>query len=209
MDPLAILSKIADKSAPGTSPAYSPVHTLIALELIGSVSGIGRQQLAKRLELGEGTCRTLVRRLRDEGLIDVSRGGMVLTSKGVVVKAKIGELIVSAELPETDLTVGPRNYAVLVRNVADRVRQGVEQRDVALIAGAKGATTLIYEEGRLRMPGMDMDPPGALARSLIDRLKPREGDVVIIGTANTSSSAEMGAKAAALELLRKSADVRR
>jgi DNA-binding transcriptional regulator LsrR (DeoR family) len=181
----------------------------MALELIGSVPGIGRQQLAKRLEIGEGTCRTLIRRLMDDGLIDISRGGMVLTAKGVEVKAKIGELIVSAELPETDLTVGPKNYGVFVRNASGKVKQGVEQRDAALIAGAKGATTLIYEAGRLRMPGMDMDPPGALARSLTDRLKPREGDVIIIGTANTSSSAEMGAKAAALELLGKSADVHR
>lgn len=205
MDPFAVIDRVAAKAAPGRRPSYISAHVLKALELIGD-GGVGRQRLARELELGEGTTRTLVRRLRGEGLLEVTRGGMALTAAGAKLLSELKGRMASTEAPETETTVGPRNYAVLVRGAASRVRSGVEQRDAALMAGAKGATTLLYDGARFQMPGMGaaLDPP--FTGFLTERLKPEAGDVVIIGTADSLAAAEIGAKAAALELLGELAD---
>jgi len=202
----AVIERVAAKTAAGRPPAYTAAHVLKALELIGSGSGIGRQQLARELWIGEGTARTLVKHLRSEGLVKVSRGGMILTESGDSIIHDLRRLMVSTEVPETGVTVGSKNYAVLLKGAADRIRLGVEQRDAALMAGAKGATTLLYDGAHFHMPGMDIDLDPSFAQFLLDRLKPGTGDAVIIGTADTLSAAEIGAKTAALKLLKKLMD---
>ncbi len=59
----------------------------------------------------------------------------------------------------------------------------------------------LYDGARFHMPGMEIEVEPTLARFLVDRLRPSAGDIVIIGTADTPSAAEIGAKTAALELL--------
>lgn len=126
---------------------------------------------------------------------------MVLTPKGQEVLSRLMELISSTEMPETTITVSSKNYAVLVKNVGGNVRKGIEQRDAALIAGAKGATTLVYEEGRLKMPSMVTDLESSISRYLLESLRPMDGDAIIIGSAEEILAAEIGAKFAALKLL--------
>ena len=87
---------------------------------------------------------------------------------------------------------------------AQKVKLGMEQRDAAFLAGAKGATTIIMKKGKLTMPGEDTDISGTAPeiRSRIAKcLKPEEGDVVIIGSADTHDLAEYGAIAAAWTLI--------
>lgn len=194
---------IAEKTAPGRPPAYSEAHALKALELIGSQRGIGRQQLSRKLELGEGTIRTLIRRMKKADLIEVSRGGMMLTSRGRETLSDLARHISTCELPETRITVGPINCAVLVKGAIGNVGSGVEQRDAALIAGAEGATTLVYEGGKLLMPGTEVEIDPLTENYVLEKLNPIDGDVVIIGTASSQLDAEIGAKSAALKLLEK------
>ena len=203
MEPLKVIERAALRAAPGRPLAYGVVHVLKALELIGSGVGVGRQQLARALGIGEGSARTLVKRLREEGLIEVARGGMTLTEGGVEVLSYFQGLMRSMEVPPTPSTVSERNYAVLVRGVASLIRLGVEQRDAALLAGARGATTLIYDGERLQMPGVEREVEPELSRLLLEALRPEAGDVIIIGTAEEEAAAEIGAKAAALELIRR------
>lgn len=202
MSSLGIINRIAAKIAPGRPPAYFEAHVLKALELVGYGKGIGRQKLSKELGVGEGTIRTLVRRLKEEGLVDASRRGMTLTKAGVKVLSDLRSSLEATQFPETSLTVGLRNYAVLVKGSADQVKRGVEQRDAALLAGAKGATTLLYDGERLHLPGLKLDLDNSTADFLLEHLKPEPGDVIIIGTADTLISAEIGAKSAALKLLK-------
>jgi len=197
--------RIAEKAGPSRTPSYIAAHVLKALEIIGSTLGVGRQQLARELGIGEGTVRTLVRRLKGEELIEISRGGMSLTEKGADMLNDMLERMRSTELRETGITVGKSNFAVLVKGSAKHVQNGVEQRDSALIVGARGATTLTYRGGQLRIPGLGMDIPSKLENELISKLEPSEGDVLIIGAADEPLMAELGAKAAALELIEKSA----
>jgi hypothetical protein len=200
LEPLAALKQVTDVEVVGKTPAFLEAHVLKALELIGA-SSIGRGQLAKELRLGEGTIRTLVGRLKGLGLLSTSRGGMALTESGREILSGLHELLMSSDIPETTMTVDSRNHAVLVYGAAGVVRKGIEQRDQALMAGAKGATTLVREGGRLLMPGMEdpLDPD--VIEYIEEAMNPANGDVVIIGSSDDAFLAEIGAKSAALKLL--------
>lgn len=201
MKALSVLREIAGKVAPGRPPAYTLAHTLMGLELIGTGLGVGRQQLARELKLGEGTIRTMVSRMKSLGLVEATRSGMNLTEKGREILVELADVMLSSEISETSLTVGSENHAVLVKGTSAKVLLGIEQRDAALISGAQGATTLIYEGGNLRMPGTAEALDPETSQLVLDDLDPGEGDVIIIGSSVDAFLAELGAKAAALELL--------
>jgi hypothetical protein len=201
LDALSILREIAGKVAPGRPPAYTEAHALMGIEVIGSGLGIGRQQLSRALGLGEGTIRTLVGRMKALDLVATSRGGMHLTGDGEAVLETMGDLFWGCGLPALAITVGPVNYAVLIRGVSSKIKGGIEQRDAAIIAGASGATTLVLDDQGLRMPGME-EPIAESVRSLImEELGPSQGDAIIIGSSDDPILAEMAAKTAALKLL--------
>jgi predicted transcriptional regulator len=205
MDPLEIVNKVAGKIAPGRSPSFTEAQVMKALEEISLQVSVGRLKLSKDLSLGEGEIRTLVRHLKNEGLIDVSNSGMSLSSDGRRLLSRLRTLISEPrEIQSTPLTVAPFNVAVRVMGMKDFIRYGLEQRDAAIMAGAKGATTLIFAENKLTMPGMKEDvlesDPSILAS--LSKLSLKEGDVIIIGSANEKINAELGARNAALGLLR-------
>lgn len=199
---LEVLARVSSKIFAGRTPAYNEAHVLKALETLGSSQGVGRQELARMMGLGEGVVRTLVRRLRAEGLIETSRRGMRLSDRGLQVLSEIKNYMSSMELPETKITIAPYNHAILVKGAAGLIRRGVEQRDMAIKVGGSGATTLIYRDGRLHMPGVEMEVPVEIQMKLLKGLDVEEGDVIIIGAGETPLTAEIGAKAAALDLLR-------
>lgn len=205
MKTLETLDRIAAKIAPGRSPSFASAHVVKALEDICIQGTMGRLKLSKDLHLGEGETRTLVKHLKNEGIIELSRSGISLSADGrnllFTLRTLLSEEI---EIPSTSLAVGLFNIVVRVTGMKDSVRYGLEQRDAALMAGAKGATTLVFTKDRLTMPGTEEDmaknDPSILAS--LSKLSPKEGDVIIIGTADEKIKAELGAKTAALELLK-------
>ena len=197
---LRLLEKASEKLAPGRSPSFNKAHVLKAIEVI-SEEGVGRKQLALRLALGEGMTRNLVSRLRDNGLLETSRQGMSLSCKGKQLLDELRQTMRSGEFPESSLTVAKENYVVLVKGCSGGVRYGLEQRDYALMAGAAGATTVIYDEKGLYMPGTEREIEPRIRDFILRELQPEHGDVMIIGSAESLHMAEMGAKAAALKLL--------
>jgi hypothetical protein len=195
-----VLRRIVEKSAPGRTPSFGEAHVVKALEL-ASGEGIGRAALGARLGVGEGVARTLIRHLRDADLIEVTAKGITTSTRGGLLLRDIRTVIQSVgEAPSTDDTVGRRNYAVLVRGAAGGVRAGVEQRDAALLSGAKGATTIVYGDDP-RIPGMERTPDPALRELVEGAANPKRGDVIIIGTGDSLLSAELGALSAALGLV--------
>jgi len=206
LESIKVIRKVASKLAPGRTPYFIEAHVVKALSIIDVKGPVGRVKLSRTLGLGEGTTRTLVKHLKNERLIEISRNGIVLTNTGKKLfsdlKSRIGDMI---EIPESSLTVGPFNIAILVKNAADLVKYGLEQRDAAIRVGALGATTLIFSHGRLIMPRVTEDvliEALAVREVLISKLKPRENDVIIIGSAEDKLTAEFGAIAATLETLK-------
>jgi len=208
---LSSIKKVTKKIAPGRTPSFTEAHVVKALEIIGSEEVVGRIRLSKELGLGEGTTRTLVKHLKNEGIIEVSKYGITLSEHGKKMfsdlKSKTSEGI---EVPHSPLTVGPFNIAVLVRGMAHKIKQGLEQRDAAIKAGALGATTLIFSRNKLTMPSSEEDVfkgMPSIHDMLVSKLGPKENDVIIIGSGENKPSAEIGAKMAALELLKSESSI--
>jgi DNA-binding MarR family transcriptional regulator len=197
--PEETLSALSGKTAPGRTPEFTSAHVLIALRIIREKSP-GRKQLSADLCLGEGTVRNLLRRLTEEGLVSSTRRGVSLTPEGEGLLEELARRIRGRPVPRSRLTVGEFNHAVLVKGGAAKVRLGVEQRDHALISGASGATTLVFEDGVFRVPALTDAVESPVVESILE-LAPEEGDAVVIGTADHVFFAELGAYAAGLELL--------
>jgi DNA-binding transcriptional regulator LsrR (DeoR family) len=196
-----LLRRVAERSAPGRSPSYSETQVLMALELV-SGEGIGRATLGEKLGIGEGVVRTLIKHLLAEGLVEVSMRGVKTSKKGERLLSDIhGVILKGIEAQATEDVVGGYSYIVLLRGVTSHVHVGVEQRDAALIAGARGATTIIFAVRGALIPGMDRGPSQTLMSFLEEKVKPMDGDVVIVGTGDTSADAQIGAYAAALSLI--------
>ena len=198
------LNSLAKEKAPGPALTFTSLHLIKVLELIAE-GPIGRGKLAKELGIGEGTIRTIIKRLKDSNLIEISKNGCHLTSFGKNFWKKFKEKIPKKIfLEKNEFSLAEYTVAVLIRKCAGKVRIGMQQRDAAIMAGAEGATTLVVKDGKIILPGVSddvaKDYPVAY-RQIVKLLKPEHDDVVVVGTGETKEKAEYGALAAALTLL--------
>jgi predicted transcriptional regulator len=194
-----------EEKAPGPYPSFSVYHLIKAFELIAKTGQVGRGKLAEELKIGEGATRTLIERLKTAHLIAVSKKGCSLTEKGKKIWNKFESILPQkTNLERNELALADCTVAVHVRGGGGRVRTGIEQRDAAVIAGAKGATTLVFKGKKLIMPNIseDISQDFPIAhRQITALLKLKENDAVVIGSADTWSKAEYGALAAAWTLI--------
>jgi hypothetical protein len=197
------LEKVASRYAPSRVLSFDVVHVFAALQLIENSGRTSRDALSSGLALGEGTVKTLVKHLKMHGLVQTSNGGTKMTVKGKgICKGLLSAMPAEMSLPRCSVALGKFNYAVLVREFGFAVRSGIEQRDAAIKMGATGATTLLFKECKLVMPASSHDSlkkEPRVRRMIIEKLKPEDGDVVIIGSADSNEkTAELAAKNAAL-----------
>jgi len=178
------------------------VHVFAALQIIEKSGRTSRNALCGGLALGEGTVKTLVKHLKMHGLVQTSNGGTKMTVKGKgICQGLLSAMPSEMSLPKCSIALGRFNYAVLVREFGFAIRSGIEQRDAAIKMGAKGATTLLFDEAKFVMPSNSQDSlkkDPAVRRMLAEKLNPQEGDVIIIGSADSEKTAELAAKNAAL-----------
>jgi len=188
-------------------PRYGPLHRFTDYHVYKSLSILsdgerkGRKLLADRIGVGEGSMRTIVEYLRKQGLIEIKQTGIRITRKGQELISRVP--LQTYSLESQSMTLGDASVAVQVKNVGHKVGSGLEQRDRALLAGAKGATTVVVRKGELIIPvdyNLDTELPDAAAeiRRLFDL---EENDVIIIGTSVDLQKAEEGALSAAFELI--------
>jgi hypothetical protein len=200
------LLKLADTTSSGPSPSFAGPHILLAFLNIANSSYVGRSPLARRSGLGEGAARTVLKRLKKAGYVDVIRSGCFLTRAGTRLAGSIGSSLSSlVTIPMSTLTMGDHQAALALRGVARNVRSGIEQRDSAIRIGASGATTFIIESGKFTMPGgssnCEKDFPSPTWSLLKKDLSPKNDDVVILCGGADEASAKLGALAAAMTLL--------
>lgn len=207
MKTLEVIDRVTKKIELAPFPSFTPTHVFMIIEALGLNAPIGRARLSGMLQLGEGATRTLVKRLQREGIIKSTKFGSILTDFGKEIFLDLSSRISEGlDIPPSKYTLGRFNVAILVKNSAKAIGYGVEQRDAAIKAGALGATTLIYTEDKFVMPGAQEDAfkdMPEIRKMLIEKLKPKKGDSIIIGSADDEKSAKLGAKAAALETLKK------
>ena len=190
----------------GPSPTFSYPQICFAFLLIGDEKTVGRIQLSKKLALGEGAVRTIVRRLSRAGLVRSTNQGCALTSRGISLYKRLRVRISQTCVVDArQLALDRSSTAVLIRGSAQRVRHGLEQRDEAVRAGATGACTILVKRGEFVMPTMpepwklDLNDP--LASELVKVFDPQADDVIIIASANEKSTADYAALAAGLTLV--------
>jgi predicted transcriptional regulator len=198
------IQEVAGKKAPGPSTTFSVFHIFYALELL-SKEPLGRNKLAKKLNVGDGAVRTIISRLREADLIDTSKEGCSLTKKGQEVWRQFEEVFPKRlEIPKTELSESDYNYAFLVRNSAAKVHSGIDQRDAAIIAGARKALVIVAKNGHLCIESVsssvEKDYPKA-ANQILKELSPKDNDAIVIAGGDSSLKAKRGAFAASWSLV--------
>jgi hypothetical protein len=153
--------------------------------------------------LGEGTIKTLFKHMRMHGMIETSNGGTRLTAKGRGICAEIlASMPAEMSLPECSIALGKFNYAIMLKELGYAIRSGIEQRDAAIAQGAIGATTIVFKDSKFLMPATNHDSlkkDRHIRNLLMEGMKPEEGDVIIVGSADSNEkTAELAAKNAAL-----------
>ncbi len=190
----------------GAAPSFSRVHVVRALLALAG-GRVGRKNLVRELGVGEGSVRTILGRLRGEGLITSDKLGHALTGKG---EGEVQNYLKKFTLPERfslegiglPEVEGTEKCLVVVFNSTGKIKSGMEQRDTALSSGAKGALVIVFGGGGLRFPNTDIklsDFPDLAG--VLGGLSLREGDAVVISFGDSYARAEDGAVAVALKLI--------
>jgi predicted transcriptional regulator len=190
------------------APVFKPHHAAVGLIMIGREQPLGRYELCEKMSIGEGSVRTLLKRLADADYIEPEgKQGQRLTARGQKLFNEVTrDVPIGLMLDVKQLVMYQHAYANLVKNKAARITDGVRQRDEAIIQGgygSAGATTLIQRETRLVMPPDDFHILIAYEAETIlimESLRPEKNDVVVIGSADNPNLAREVSMAAVMTL---------
>ncbi len=194
----------AIKESPTISPSFNSYDVLMVLLFFSEKKyPVGRYALREQLKLGPGVIRTLLRRLAQLNLITpVGKKGHVLTAEGEETIKEIRKLIAEEKrLQESDLVIGRENsYGIRLINTANKISDGLVERDKAIQVGADGATTIICKRGKLIIPSI-RELNEKEEKMIRQAFNVHEGDTIIITSADDDLIAWKGALAAALNLI--------
>lgn len=206
--------------SPTIKPAYEYVHVILALYIFSeNEDGIGRYRLTKDLLIGSGTARSLIDKLNRnlnflEVLSDNNKSkGHILTNKGKLFLNKLQNKI--PIIKEGDLTIfqdliikaqQTNPYYCLVRNAANKISNGIEQRDAAIKIGGTGATCLTFNGEYLVFPTMSEKVDEDILtyfKAQLDKqnLNLERNDVIIIGSGDNPQKSRLAALNAGLTLI--------
>lgn len=204
---LQTLEALSRLPSPGPAPAFTHVDVTQSILTIGDEGQVGRIELSKKLGIGEGAIRTIIKHLTQAGIIEISKSGCMLTKRGVQLynslRSKVSNVV---PIEARQLALDKFSAAVSVRRAGHLVKKGIEQRDAAIRAGATGACTLVLQGREFLMPMGDneewrLNREDPLFQDLKKSFSPEEGDVVVLSSAPGRVTAEHGAMAAALTLM--------
>jgi len=200
--------KLSEPADGRVAPAFKPHQAAVALIMIGREQPLGRYELTEKMSIGEGSARTLLKRLTEANYIEPEgKQGQKLTPSGQILFDEIvREVPLGLMLDVSRLVMYEHAFANLVKNKAAAVTDGVRQRDEAIIQGGygkAGATTLIQRNIRLVMPPDDFHILVAYEAEtvlIIESLRPENNDVVVIGSADDPNLAREVSMAAVMTL---------
>jgi len=203
---LKTLGNISSRYAPSRILSFNSAHVFKTLQLIKKNEIISRNLLSKELGLGEGSIKTLIKHLKKENMIITTNKGTKMSDKGKSILSKLSLYIGSeTSIPQCSISIGKFNHAVLLKQMKVEIKSGIEQRDIAIKNGAKGATTLTYENEKFLTVNTNYDSlqdEPDIKKLLVNKLNPLDNDVIIIGSDDLRYIiAELAAKAASLYTL--------
>ncbi|MFA6710040.1 MAG: DUF4443 domain-containing protein [Candidatus Methanomethylophilaceae archaeon] len=187
-------------------PQYGPMFRFTdanvywALYLLSDGKRMGRKKLADAVGVGEGSMRRILDTLREWEMISIKQTGITITRSGL---GFLGELPIKiVDIDMGDAVVGEFNQAVLVYGVANKIENGMQQRDAGIKVGAEGCTTVVMRNGVLMIPpdwNVDKERP-ELARKIRTVTEMTNEDVLIVGSSSNRYAAVVAALTAAFEL---------
>ena len=157
---------------------------------------IGRQELAKELELGEGTVRTILGILKSGKLLDSNKKGHFLSKKGEKILSNINSCVKFIKrIAIKSLYPDLEKIGVQLKGISD-LKETYKLRDLAVKHGAEGALILEFKDS-LKAPesGYEQD-----YRELESLFEFDNNDVLVIAFSKEKRKAENGALAIAIEL---------
>lgn len=173
----------------GNKPNFNDYDVLRALLYLEGREG--RQELCDRLELGEGTVRTILDILKKKGLTKSTNKGHIFTEKGIALRKKIFSRIIPPVEVKLHFYKEFKRVAVIY-NAEKKLKIDYSLRDVAVRNNAEGAIILRYEKGK----GLVMDQDtGYTFEYLEERFKFKNNDLLIITFAKELRDAENSALA--------------
>lgn len=178
----------------GNTSNYNSMDVLRCFLRLGR--NMGRQELAKELELGEGTIRTILGILKSKSLLSSTKKGHFLSKNGkaifdLIIKSINAPKAFKAEsfYPEYNKT------GVHIKN-ARASGQIYRLRDIAVKNGAEGAIILKFDDTLYAPEAGIRQDFGKLER----QFDFRKGDVLVVGFSSSKRGAENGALSVAVEL---------
>lgn len=193
--------KIIDEPQFGPMFRFNDANVYWTLHLLSDGKRVGRKRMADAVGIGEGSMRRIIETLREWGLIAIKQTGISITRAGLSFLDQIPIRVIDIQIG--DSAVGEYTQGVLVRGVAEKVHNGMQQRDAGIKTGALSCTTIVYRDGAIMVPpdwNMDVEKP-ELARYIREEIQMGPDDVIIVGGADTAPLAVEAAVSAALELL--------
>ena len=190
--------KIIDEPQFGPMFRFNDANVYWALHLLSDGRRMGRKRLAEEVGVGEGSMRRIIDTLKEWEFILIKQTGITITKAGQSFLNQIP--IRPVDLNLKDSVMGEFQQAVLVLGVADRINNGMEQRDEGIKVGATGCTTIVLRDGVLSIPpdwNLDENDP-ANAMKIRKEIGMTQNDIIIIGGGNTQSVAVEAAVSAAL-----------
>ena len=179
---------------------FNDANVYWSLYVLSGGRCMGRKRLASEVGVGEGSMRRIIDTLKEWEFIQIKQTGITITKAGLAFLQQIPIKPVDIKVP--DSVKGEFQQAVVVLGVADKVKNGMEQRDVGIKVGADGCTTILIRDGKLMVPpdwNMDKEDP-VKAAEIREKTGMTPADVLIIGGADSQCRAVEAAVLAALEL---------
>ena len=192
--------KIIDEPQYGPMFRFNDANVYWALYILSDGKRMGRKRLAEEVGVGEGSMRRIIDTLKEWGFILIKQTGITITKAGQAFLNQLPIRPVSVNLGEA--VVGEYQQAVLVLGAANKVVNGMEQRDMGIKVGGAGCTTIVIRDGNLMVPpdwNIDEKDP-ELAYKIRKDSGITQSDALVVGGADSRTSAVEAAVTAALSM---------
>ena len=190
--------KIIDEPQFGPMFRFNDANVYWALHILSDGRRMGRKRLADEVGVGEGSMRRIIDTLKEWDFINIKQTGITITKAGLSFLEQIP--IRPVDIFVEGSVAGACQQGVLVLGGAEKVVNGMEQRDAGIKVGTDGCTTIVIRDGVLMIPpdwNMDEKTP-ELAYKIRKEIGLTQSDALIIGGGENQSVATEAALTAAL-----------
>ena len=191
---------IIDEPQFGPMFRFNDANVYWSLHLLSDGRRMGRKRLADEVGVGEGSMRRIIDTLKEWDFINIKQTGITITKAGLSFLDQLPLRPVNIFVEGS--VAGACQQGVLVLGGADKVVNGMEQRDAGIKVGADGCTTIVIRDGILMIPpdwNMDDKTP-ELAYKIRKEIGMTQSDALIIGGGETQALATEAAITAALQM---------